>query len=162
MPINNAQTATTIVGVISDTHGLMRPEALDALRGSQMILHAGDIGSSGVLESLASIAPVVAVRGNVDGSWADGIPLTAVVEIGEVTIYILHDVKQIDLKPEAAGFAAVISGHSHVPRQETKNGVLYLNPGSAGPRRFKLPVSVGRLKITGKQIESEIVKLAIP
>ncbi len=151
---------TTIVGVISDTHGLLRPEALDVLRGSHMILHAGDIGSSEVLDALAAIAPVIAVRGNVDGKWADAIPPTAVVSVGEVTLYMLHDLKQLDLKPEAAGFAAVISGHSHVPRQEIKNGVLHFNPGSAGPRRFALPISLGRLKITGKKIEAELITVA--
>ena len=150
-----------VVGVISDTHGLMRPEALDALRGSHLILHAGDIGSSAVLDSLVSIAPVIAVRGNVDGPWADAIPSTTAVEIGNLTVYMLHDLKQLDVKPESAGFAAVISGHSHVPHEERNNGVLYFNPGSAGPRRFKLPVSLGRLTIDDDHVRSEIITLAV-
>jgi uncharacterized protein len=151
--------ANTIVGVISDTHGLIRPEALDALRGSHLILHAGDIGNSEVLESLAKIAPVIAVRGNVDGDWAKDIPTTAVVEVGGLSLYMLHNVHELDLKPEAASFAAVISGHSHKSHQERKNGVLYCNPGSAGPRRFKLPISLGRLTIVAKKIQCEIITL---
>lgn len=150
----------TIVGVISDTHGLVRPEALDALRGSHLILHAGDMGSLAVLDSLATIAPVVAVRGNVDGSWANDIPATTVVEVGGISLYMLHNLRELDLKPEAAGFAAVISGHSHKPHQERKNGVLYFNPGSAGPRRFTLPISLGRLTIADKNVQSEIVTLS--
>lgn len=158
IPPNPVQP-TTIVGVISDTHGLIRPEALEALRGSHLILHAGDLGSSAVLDSLASIAPVVAVRGNVDGAWAKDIPTTAVVEVGGITIYMLHNLRDFDLKPEASGFAAIISGHSHKPHQERKNGVLYFNPGSAGPRRFALPVSLGRLIIADGMIQAEFVAL---
>jgi uncharacterized protein len=149
-----------IIGVISDTHGLLRPEALAALRGSDCIIHAGDIGDSQILDKLAAIAPVTAVRGNVDhGAWAQKIPATNVLEIGEVSIYVLHSLQELDLKPEAANFAAVVYGHSHVPKQQLRNGVLYFNPGSAGPKRFKLPVSVGRLLLTDGKVESEIVKL---
>ncbi len=113
-----------------------------------------------MLDSLAAIAPLVAIRGNVDGAWADAIPPTAVINVGEVTLYMLHDLNQLALKPEAAGFAAVISGHSHAPRQEIKNGVLYFNPGSAGPRRFTLPISLGRLKVTGRNIEAELIAIS--
>ncbi|HEV8046650.1 MAG TPA: metallophosphoesterase family protein [Terriglobales bacterium] len=149
-----------IVGVISDTHGLLRPEAVAALRGSDYIIHAGDVGDPPILDKLAEIAPVTAVRGNVDhGTWAERISATNVLEIGEVSIYVLHNIQELDVKPEAAKFAAVIYGHSHVPKQETKNGVLYFNPGSAGPRRFKLPVSVGRLTIRNGKIDASILLL---
>ena len=149
-----------IVGVISDTHGLLRPEAVAALRGSDHIIHAGDVGDPPILDKLAEIAPVTAVRGNVDhGTWAERISATNVLEIGEVSIYVLHNIQELDVKPEAAKFAAVIYGHSHVPKQETKNGVLYFNPGSAGPRRFKLPVSVGRLTIKNGKIDASILLL---
>ena len=151
-----------IVGVISDTHGLLRPEALAALRGSDYIIHAGDVGDPAILDKLAEVAPVTAVRGNVDhGAWAQKIPATNVLEIGEVSIYVLHSIQELDVKPEAAKFAAVVYGHSHVPKQEMKNGVLYFNPGSAGPRRFKLPVSVGRLTIEGGKIKAKILALEI-
>ena len=151
-----------IIGVISDTHGLLRPEALAALQGSDYIIHAGDVGDPQILDKLAAIAPVTAVCGNVDhGAWARKLPTTNVLQIDETAIYVLHNLQELDLKPEAAEFAAVIYGHSHVPKQEWKNGVLYLNPGSAGPRRFKLPVSVGRLLLANGQVESEIVKLEV-
>jgi putative phosphoesterase len=154
--------ATTIVGVISDTHGLLRPEALEALDGSDLILHAGDIGSEAVLETLASVAPVVAVRGNVDrDKWADTLPERMAVEIGDATVYMLHDRQMLDLKPEAAGFQAVISGHSHQAAHEVRNGVLYFNPGSAGPKRFNLPITLGRFVVTGSSIEHEIITLDI-
>ena len=131
------------------------------LRGSEHIIHAGDVGAPEILESLAAIAPVTVVRGNIDqGAWARKLPETEVVEIGGISIYVLHDLSQIDLKPEAAGFKAVISGHSHVPKQETRGGVLYFNPGSAGPRRFRLPVSLGRLRVRDGKISAEIVKIA--
>ena len=150
------------LGVISDTHGLLRPEAVEALRGSDRILHAGDIGAPEILEALAKIAPVTAVRGNVDtASWARALPQTEVVEIGGVSIYMVHDLGQLDLKPEVAGFRTVIFGHSHQPKIEEKNGVLYFNPGSAGPRRFKLPVSVGRLMIAAGKVRAELVELEI-
>jgi uncharacterized protein len=150
-----------MVGVISDTHGLLRVEALDALRGAERIIHAGDIGSREILERLAKIAPVTAVRGNVDGDWASAIPFTEVVEVEGISIYVLHILQQIDLKPEAAGFHVVVSGHSHEPKQEVKNGVLYFNPGSAGPRRFRLPVTVGRLAVERGQVSGEIIELDV-
>jgi uncharacterized protein len=150
------------IGVISDTHGLLRPEAVEALRGSDRILHAGDVGDPEILETLAQIAPVTAVRGNVDtGSWARTLREAEVVEAGGVSIYILHDLGQLDLKPEAAEFRVVVYGHSHQPKIEEKNGVLYFNPGSAGPRRFHLPVSVGRLVILGGKVKAELVELKI-
>jgi putative phosphoesterase len=149
-----------IIGVISDTHGLLRPEAIAALHGSQYIIHAGDVGDPQILDKLSAIAPVTAVRGNVDhGPWARKIPATNVLEIGEISIYVLHVIQELDLKPEAAKFAAVMYGHSHVPKSEMKNGVLYFNPGSAGPRRFKLPVSVGRLTIEEGKIDAKILML---
>ena len=150
------------IGVISDTHGLLRLEAVEALRGSDFIIHAGDIGDSGILSKLGELAPVTAVRGNVDReNWARKIPETNVLEVGDVAIYVLHDLQSLDLKPEAAGFAAVISGHSHVPKKEIKNGVLYFNPGSAGPRRFRLPISVGRLIVQNGRIRGEMIELTI-
>lgn len=130
------------------------------MRGSEYIIHAGDVGAPEILEQLAAIAPVTAVRGNIDKSaWSRKLPETEVVEIGGVSIYVLHDLGQLDLKPEAAGFDVVISGHSHVPKQETRDGVLYFNPGSAGPRRFKLPICVGRLILGRGQARGEIVSL---
>lgn len=150
------------IGVISDTHGLVRPEALVALAGVDRIVHAGDIGSPDVLARLQTIAPVSAVRGNNDhGPWAEALPLTDVVEIGGTSLYVLHDLHELDLEPRAAGFAAVISGHSHQPRLDEKNGVLYLNPGSAGPRRFKLPVSLARVTVAGTRVTARLVDLEI-
>ena len=150
----------TIIGVISDTHGLLRPEAVEALRGSDRILHAGDVGTPEILQALAKIAPVTAIRGNVDTkSWARRLPKAEVVEAGGISIYMLHDLAQLDLKPEAAGFQVVIYGHSHQPKIEEKHGVRYFNPGSAGPRRFDLPVSVGRLTIASGNVQAELVEL---
>jgi uncharacterized protein len=150
------------IGVISDTHGLLRPEALDALAGSDYIIHAGDVGDPEILAELRAIAPVIAVRGNVDrGGWARALRQSEVLEVGGVSIYILHILSELDLKPEIAGFAAVIYGHSHVPKQETKHGVLYFNPGSAGPRRFNLPVTVGRLTVEDATVRGEILPLRI-
>jgi putative phosphoesterase len=154
--------ASASIGVISDTHGLLRPEALEALWGSDSIIHAGDIGEPDILDRLAEIAPVTAVRGNVDrGAWARKIPATNVLEVEGASIYVIHDLSQLDLKPEAAGFAVVVSGHSHVPKQETKNGVLYFNPGSAGPRRFRLPVTLGKLVLREGKVSAEIIELKI-
>jgi uncharacterized protein len=151
-----------LLGVISDTHGLLRPEAVEALRGAQQVIHAGDVGSPEILKKLATIAPVTAVRGNVDkDAWAQQLPQTQVLEAGGISIYLLHDLTQLDVKPEAAGFGVVISGHSHIPKQEVRNGVLYFNPGSAGPRRFKGPVSVGRLSIDGAEVSAELVILNV-
>jgi putative phosphoesterase len=151
-----------IVGVISDTHGLLRPEAVQALQGSKLIIHAGDVGNSEVLDELRKIAPVVAVRGNVDkGSWAEALPMTEVVEIEEAMVYVLHDLHQLDLDPVVAEFSAVVSGHSHQPSISRKNGVLFLNPGSAGPRRFNLPVSLAFLRVVGKKVEAQLVELRV-
>ena len=148
------------IGVISDTHGLLRPEAIEALRGSEHIIHAGDVGDPAILEKLSEIAAVTGVRGNVDiDVWSRNLPRTNVLEVAGVSIYVLHILDELDLKPEAAGFAAVIYGHSHKPHSEMKNGVLYFNSGSAGPRRFDLPVSVGRLSVEDGKINAEIVEL---
>jgi uncharacterized protein len=149
-----------IVGVISDTHGLLRPEAIEMLRGSEHIIHAGDIGAPEIIPELEKLAPVTAIRGNVDQmAWCRKFPETEVVELGGLHIYILHNVNAIDLNPKAAGFASVISGHSHKPHQEMKEGVLYFNPGSAGPRRFKLPITVGRLEINGAALNATVLSL---
>ncbi len=138
-----------MVGLISDTHGLLRPEAVAALEGCELIIHAGDVGSPEILERLDAIAPVKAVRGNIDkGAWARSLPPTAVVEAGPARIYVLHDIHDLDLDPAAAGFHIVVTGHSHRQGQSERAGVLYINPGSAGPRRFKLPVTVARLDLT--------------
>jgi putative phosphoesterase len=135
-----------IAGLISDTHGLMRPEALQALAGSDLILHAGDVGNPGILDSLRAIAPVIAVRGNVDREpWAAALPLTAAVEVGSLRIYMLHDLQELAIDPAAEGFHLVVSGHSHKPGRALRDGVQYVNPGSAGPRRFRLPVTAARL-----------------
>jgi putative phosphoesterase len=150
------------VGVISDTHGLLRAEAVEALHGSDLIVHAGDVGDPGVLDRLRAIAPTRAVRGNVDTAvWATVLPLTDVVEAGGLQLYVLHALDALDLDPAAAGVAAVIYGHSHRARAESRNGVLYLNPGSAGPRRFTLPVTVARLRIAGTELTHEIVQLRV-
>jgi putative phosphoesterase len=150
-----------LIGVISDTHGLVRPQAIEALAGVKMILHAGDIGNSAVLDTLRNIAPVVAVRGNNDkGEWAESLPMWEVVEIGTVSIYMLHDLKEIDISP-AGAFQVVVSGHSHKPTVEERRGVLYVNPGSAGPRRFKLPVSVAQLKVEGSVVDAKLIELSV-
>jgi uncharacterized protein len=149
-----------IIGVISDTHGLLRPEAVELLRGSEHIIHAGDIGSQEIIAELRKIAPVTAIRGNVDTqAWARSFAETEVVEIAGMDIYIIHDANALDLNPKAAGFAAVISGHTHQPKQEIKNGVLYFNPGSAGPRRFKLPISMGRIVIADGKLNGEVLEI---
>ena len=148
------------IGVISDTHGLLRPQAVAALKGVELIIHAGDIGEPGILEALERIAPVQAVRGNTDrGEWARKLPLTQVVEVGEVQLYVLHEIFTLDLEPQAAGFAGVLFGHSHRPHLERKNGILYLNPGSAGPRRFTLPVTLAYLEVQGRTLHPEFVPL---
>jgi putative phosphoesterase len=153
---------TVKIGVISDTHGLLRPEAVAALQGSDFVIHAGDIDEPAILEKLAEIAPVTSVRGNVDrGSWAKKLPISAVLEVTGVSIYVIHNLLELDLKPEAAGFAAVIYGHTHVPKQEKKNGVLYFNTGSAGPQRFQLPVSVGHLVVDGGKLKGEFLELKV-
>lgn len=152
----------TRVGVLSDTHGLLRPEALEFLRGSDCIVHAGDIGDAGVLDALRRVAPVTAVRGNNDfGPWAENIAETEILRIGGVAIYVLHDLKQLGVDPRAAGFHVVVSGHSHQPRINERDGVLFVNPGSCGPRRFKLPISVGELRISGKAVKPKLVELKL-
>jgi putative phosphoesterase len=157
--ISNSQK---VVGVVSDTHGLVRPEAINALERVDLILHAGDIGNPEVLETLRSLAPVVAVRGNNDkGEWAESLPDWEVVEIGTVSIYMLHDVKEMDISPTAAEFQVIISGHSHIPKVEERRGVLYVNPGSAGPKRFKLPVSLAQLSIEGTRVVASLIELSV-
>jgi hypothetical protein len=152
--------AVLTIGVISDTHGLLRPEAHEAMRGSDYIIHAGDVGDPSILDVLRGIAPVTVVRGNVDqGAWARALPNRDVLEAGGVSIYVLHILQELDLKPEAAGFAAVIYGHSHKPKQDEKNGVLYFNPGSAGPRRFSLPISIGKLRVENGAVQGELIRL---
>jgi putative phosphoesterase len=150
------------VGLISDTHGLLRPEALTTLAGADYIIHAGDIGDANILEQLSAIAPVTAVRGNNDkGAWSSRIPETEVLQVGAAMIYVIHDVSALDLDPAAAGFHAVIAGHSHHPSIALRQGVLFINPGSAGPRRFKLPVSVGWLTVSGTSIKPRLVELTV-
>jgi putative phosphoesterase len=154
MPVN--------VGLISDTHGLLRPEALRLLEGSTFIIHAGDVGDSKILAELACVAPVTAVRGNIDTQpWAQALPETATLTASEaVRIYVLHNLKELTIDPVAAGFRAVISGHSHKPGVHLKSGVLYVNPGSAGPRRFSLPVSVGRLVVDSGKVSADITDIS--
>jgi uncharacterized protein len=151
-----------LVGIISDTHGLVRLEAVRALKGSELLIHAGDIGNPQVIEQLHEIAPTFVVRGNNDrGAWAADLPVTQVVEVGELLFYVLHEISQLDVDPAVAGFAAVVSGHSHQPSIQFRDGVLYLNPGSAGPRRFSLPVAVARVHVSGRQMRPEIVELRV-
>jgi putative phosphoesterase len=150
------------VGVISDTHGLLRPEAVEALRGCAHILHAGDVGNAAVLEALRALAPVTAVRGNNDrGPWAQALPHDLLVELGGASIYLLHDRAELDLEPRAAALQAVVCGHSHQPLCEERAGVLHFNPGSAGPRRFSLPITVGRFQIEGGRIAASIIPLSV-
>jgi hypothetical protein len=150
------------IGLISDTHGLVRPEALAALTGCERIVHAGDIGSAAVLEALRELAPVIAVRGNNDrGAWAAELPATDILDIDGVLLCVLHDIHAIDLDPAASGFHAVVAGHSHRPAVLRKDGVLYVNPGSSGPRRFQLPVSVALLTIDGGELDASIVELDV-
>lgn len=152
--------ASAAVGVISDTHGLLRPEALEALQGSDLIVHAGDVGDPDILDHLETVAPVRAVRGNVDrGTWALALPLTEVVEVAGRLLYVLHIVDDLDLDPRTAGMAAVIYGHTHRPAVERREGVLFLNPGSAGPHRAGRPVSVARLRVGAEGVDAEVVEL---
>jgi len=154
--------ANATIGVISDTHGLLRPSAIEALRGSDLIIHAGDVGRAEILAELAAIAPVVAVRGNVDrGDWAEALPISEVISLGEHSIYMRHILAELDLDAEAAGFAAVIYGHSHKPDIAEKNGVIYFNPGSAGPRRFALPVTVGRLRAVAGRLHAQLIPIEV-
>jgi uncharacterized protein len=148
------------IGVISDTHGLLRASAVEALKGSDLIIHAGDVGSPQVLKALAEHAPLKAVRGNVDrGDWASALPDSEVIEVGELALFVLHDINDLDLDPASAGFKAVIYGHSHRPSIRQQAGVLLLNPGSAGPRRFNLPVSIAMLTIVNDRLEPELLVL---
>jgi len=146
--------AAGTVGLISDTHGLLRQAAVDALQGSDLIIHAGDIGDARILERLKTIAPVIAVRGNIDkGEWASTLPATAIAETDTTTIYILHNIQELDLDPADARFGVVVSGHSHKPSVTERAGVLCINPGSAGPRRFRLPITLARLNLDGLKID---------
>jgi uncharacterized protein len=150
----------TRIGLISDTHGLLRPEALAFLRGSDHIVHAGDIGAAEILEQLARLAPVTAVRGNNDrGAWAMALAETELVQIGGVSIYVIHDLAELDLDPHTAGIHMVVSGHSHKPSIEHRNGVLFANPGSAGPRRFTLPISAGEALASGAVVSGRTIEL---
>jgi hypothetical protein len=152
----------SIIGVISDTHGLLRPEAVNALQGSNFIIHAGDVGDPGIITGLERIAPLTVIRGNIDtATWSKKLPETNVLQVGGLTFYVLHKVQDLDLNPHAAGFAAVIFGHSHQPSIEWRRNVLFFNPGSAGPRRFRLPISVGRLTVNDGRIEPELIELLV-
>ena len=149
-----------VIGLISDTHGLLRPEAVAALAGSDFIVHAGDIGSIEVLKGLARLAPVTAIRGNVDTTGpCAALSATDLIEIGNTSIYMVHSIHDLDIKPEAAGVRVVVSGHTHKPAADERNGVLYLNPGSIGPRRFRLPVSMAILHLNGDSVRVEFVTL---
>jgi len=150
------------IGVISDTHGLLRPEAIAALTPSDLIVHCGDIGSPEVVSGLRQIAPVVAIRGNVDkGAWAKGFPTTQVVELAGALLYVVHNLAELDLDPAAAGFHAVLAGHSHHPKVERRSGVLFVNPGSAGPRRFRLPVAVASIRLASGRMSAEVIPLSV-
>jgi uncharacterized protein len=151
-----------IIGLISDTHGLIRPQAIEALQGVELIIHAGDIGKPEVLSVLKHVAPVAAIKGNIDsGAWAKLLPDTKLVKTGGTRLFIIHNVRELDCDPVARGFQVVVSGHSHKPSVSTRGGVLFVNPGSAGPRRFKLPVAVGKLLIEGNRLNAEIIELPV-
>jgi hypothetical protein len=152
--------ASRRVGLIADTHGLLRPEAVQALQGADLIIHAGDIGKAAVLRALQAVAPVTAVRGNIDQeAWAQALPRTEALQIAGVRVYVIHALQDLDLVPEAAGFRVIVSGHSHHPSVQERNGVLFVNPGSAGPRRFRLPVSVALLEVQDQAVEARLVRL---
>jgi putative phosphoesterase len=151
-----------LIGVIADTHGLLRPEALEALQGADLIVHAGDIGNPRVLEGLRAVAPVVAVRGNMDEPWwSQSLPESEMIQVAQTWFYVIHDLDDLDLDPLAAGISAVIYGHSHQPSIQMRKGVLLINPGSAGPRRFELPVSVASIRVENGLLEPRIIELAI-
>jgi uncharacterized protein len=163
MPSIAPRTRELRVGLISDTHGLLRPEAAAFLRGSDLIVHAGDIGHARILDELATLAPVTAVRGNNDkGAWAESIAQTEVLQVGEVCICVVHDLAELALDPAASGFQVVVSGHSHKPLVEDRGGVLYVNPGSAGPRRFKLPIAVAELHVAEGVVRARLIELQVP
>jgi uncharacterized protein len=150
------------LGIISDTHGLVRPEALAFLRGCERIVHGGDIGSAEVLAQLSAVAPITAVRGNNDkGAWAEAIPETELFEFNGTYVYAIHDLSQLDIEPSAAGVHVVVSGHSHKPAVQRRDGVLYVNPGSAGPRRFRLPIAVAEVVVIGDQVSARVVELEV-
>jgi len=158
---SHAEPDRHVIGVISDTHGLVRPEALEPLRGADLIVHCGDVGAPAVLDALRALAPVRAVRGNNDrGPWARELPTDDVIEFGPHVLYVIHDLGELDLDPAAAGFTAVLSGHSHRPLVEERQGVLFVNPGSAGPRRFSLPVAVAELVLAPGRRDARIIELA--
>ena len=158
--MGRSRDGAILVGVISDTHGLLRPEALGALRGSDLVVHAGDVGNATVLDRLRGLAPTLAVRGNNDtGAWAARLPRTARLRVGTIGLFVLHELSRLDLDPAATDIGIVVSGHSHRPSVTRRDGVVYVNPGSAGPRRFTLPVSVALLRITGPRIRTRIVEL---
>ena len=149
-----------MIGVISDTHGLLRPEVAQALQGSSLIIHAGDIGSPDILSQLQGIAPVIAVRGNCDRSdWADVLPVAETTKVGSLLLHLIHDISGLDLDPAAAGIHILVSGHSHIPSVAERDGILYLNPGSAGPRRFSLPITVARIAVQNENFLPEIIRL---
>lgn len=157
-----AGAAVRRFGLLSDTHGLLRPETLDALAGVEHLVHAGDVGSPEVLEALRARFPLTAVRGNVDrGTWAEALPLTDTVELAGIFVHVLHDLGDLDLDPAAAGIQVVVSGHSHRPAILRKRGVLYVNPGSCGPRRFDLPVTVALLQVSADGVDAELVPLRV-
>jgi putative phosphoesterase len=150
------------IGLISDTHGLLRPEAVTFLRGSDRIVHAGDIGGAHILAELSALAPVTAVRGNNDkGPWAEAVADTEVLQVGDVFIYVIHDIADLDLDPVAAGIHVVMFGHTHRPSVRERDGVLYVNPGSSGPRRFNLPVAVAELEVDGRSVQAKLVELKL-
>jgi uncharacterized protein len=154
------RSVRTIIGVISDTHGLIRDEALRQLSGVDLIIHAGDVGKAEVLDALARIAPVHAVRGNVDtGAWAERLPAGAVVQVQTARLFVIHNIADLEFDPAAEGFAAVIFGHSHKPSRELREGVLYLNPGAAGPRRFRLPIGMALIFVDGDTLDAELLVL---
>lgn len=160
MPRRDNVKEQQTIGVISDTHGLLRPQAVRVLEGSDIIVHAGDIGSLEVIRALKAIAPLYAVRGNTDsGPWSSSLPASDTAEFGGFLFHVLHDIARLDLVPQTAGVHILISGHSHIPAITRKDGVLYLNPGSAGPRRYALPVTLGRITIQGKELSPEIISL---
>jgi len=162
MGASGSKSPRQVVGVISDTHGLIRPEAVDRLRGSDLIVHCGDIGASAVLDALRAVAPTRAVRGNNDkGPWASELPTDDVIEVGAHTLYVIHDLGELSLEAAAAGFTAVLSGHSHRPFVERRKGVLFVNPGSAGPRRFSLPVAIAQLVLAPGRCDARIIDLAV-
>lgn len=162
-PISPDAPAQTVIGIVSDTHGLLRPEALKHLADVDRIVHAGDIGAPNVLEKLQTLAPVSAVRGNNDkGTWAESIPETLLFEVRGHAIHVLHDLAQIDMSPGAAGIAVVISGHSHKPAVSERDGVLFVNPGSLGPRRFRLPIALAKLYLSDQSVRAEIIELRLP